>query len=91
MWGHPSDLHFPAAQMDEKQDVIRHQPPQGPDLGGEEVSRHEHVHMRADELFPRRGSLALWRWRNAMALEDVPHRLITDCQAQVGLNLEQLS
>jgi hypothetical protein len=35
--------------------------------------------MRADKLVPRCGGLALWRWRQAMALEDVAHRLSTDC------------
>jgi hypothetical protein len=39
--------------------------------------------MRADKLFPRRGSLALWRWRQAMALEDIPYGLVTNCIAEV--------
>ena len=30
------------------------------------------------------GGLALWRWRDTMALEDVAHRLVTDRQAEVG-------
>src|SRR5229473_7244959 len=70
--------------MDEKEDVIRHEPTQRPDLGGKEVGRHEDVHVRADKLFPRRGGLALWRWRNAMTLEDVAHGLVADRIAQVG-------
>jgi hypothetical protein len=77
-------MHFPAAQMDEKQDVIRHEPAQRPDLSGEEVGRHEDVHVRPDELLPGGRGLALWRWRNAMALEDVAHGLVTDRRAQVG-------
>jgi hypothetical protein len=75
------------AQMQEKQDIIGHEPAQGPGLSGEEVRRHEDVHVRADKLLPRRGGLALWRWRDAMALEDVAHRLVADREAQVGLNL----
>src|SRR5262252_10664060 len=84
MWGHSSHLHFPAAQMEEKQDIIRHEPAQRPDLSGEEVGRHEDVHVCPDELLPGGGGLALWRWRDAMALEDVAHRLVTDRQAKVG-------
>ena len=30
-------MDLPTVQMDEKQDVIRHEPTQRPDLGGEEV------------------------------------------------------
>src|SRR5262249_39031757 len=30
MWGHPSHVHLPAAQMDEKQDVVCHQPTERP-------------------------------------------------------------
>src|SRR5262247_1906695 len=40
--------------------------------------------MRTDKLLPRRGRLALRGRRDAMALEDVAHRLRTDRQAQVG-------
>src|SRR5207249_2228044 len=51
--------------------------------GGEEVGRHEDVHVRADKLLPRRGRLALGSRRYAMALEDVAHGLVTDRIAQV--------
>jgi len=40
--------------------------------------------VRADELLPRGGGLALWRWGNAMAFQDVAHCLVTDRQTQVG-------
>src|SRR5262247_2364120 len=40
--------------------------------------------MRTDKLLPRRGRLALRGWRDAMALEDVAHRLSTNRQAQVS-------
>src|SRR5438128_12141621 len=79
---HPRNMHLPAPQMDEKEDVIRHQPAQRPNLGGEKVRRDQHIHVRTDTLLPGRRSLALWSRRNAMALKDVAHGLITDCQAQ---------
>lgn len=37
----------------------RHQPSQCPDLSGEEVGRHEDVHVQADKLFPWNRGLAL--------------------------------
>src|SRR5437879_328470 len=81
---HTSHMDLPTPKVNEKQDVVRYQPAQGPDLGGEEIRRHEDVHMHADELFPRGGRLALWRRWDAVAFEDVAHRLRTDRQAQVG-------
>src|SRR5437879_2274310 len=63
--------------------VIRYEPPPCPDLGGEEVGRDQHVQMRADTLLPRGRRLPLWRWGDAVALENVPHRLVTDRIAQV--------
>src|SRR2546421_10535617 len=79
---HTSHMDLPTPKVNEKQDVVRYQPAQGPGLGGEEIRRHEDVHMRADELFPRGGRLALWRRWDAVAFEDVAHRLRTDRQAQ---------
>src|SRR5712691_6942510 len=40
--------------------------------------------MRADELFPRRGGLALWRRWEVMALQDIAHGLVTDGISEVG-------
>src|SRR6266850_2271372 len=40
--------------------------------------------MHADECLPRRRGLALWRWWEAMALQDVADRLVTDGVAQIG-------
>src|SRR5262245_65075789 len=39
--------------------------------------------MRTDELFPGSGRLALGRRRDAMALEDVAHGLVTDSVSEV--------
>src|SRR5436853_271354 len=46
---HPRNMHLPAPQMDEKEDVIHHQPAQRPDLGGEKVRRDQHIHVRTDK------------------------------------------
>src|SRR6266850_4450501 len=70
--------------MDAKEDGIRHEPTQRPDLGGQEVGRHEDIHVRADTLFPRRGGRALWGWREAMAFQDVAHSLVTDSVPEIG-------
>jgi hypothetical protein len=75
------DLSTP--KMHEKQDIVRYQPTQRPDLGGEEVGGHEDGQMRADALFPRGGALTLWRWRETMTLGDVAHCLVTHRVAQV--------
>src|SRR5712691_1521373 len=37
-----------------------HQTTPGSHLGGAKVCRHQHSHVRADELLPRGGPLALW-------------------------------
>ena len=84
MWRDTCHGDLPTPNVYEKQDVIRYQPTESPDFSGEEVGRHKDVQVGADELFPRGGGLALWRWRDTMALEDVAHRLGTDRQAQVG-------
>ena len=68
----------------EKQHVVRHQPTQRPDFGGEEVGRHEDVKMGAEELLPRGRLPPLRCWWESMALEDIPHSLVADGVAQVG-------
>src|SRR3954452_4018900 len=80
----PRDMDLPASPVDEEQHVVRHQPPQCPDLSGQEVCGDEDIHVRADELLPGGRGLALWRWGEAVALQDVAHRLVTDGVAQVG-------
>src|SRR5215470_12737467 len=83
MWGHPSHVHLPAGEVDKKQHVIRHQPSCRPDLGGEEVGGDQHIHMRTDKLFPRSRLLALGGWEDAVALQNVAHRLVTNSVAQM--------
>src|SRR5262249_59631578 len=69
MRGYPSHMHLPTAQVDEKQHGICYEPPQRPDLGGEEVRRHEDVEMGADACLPRGGGPPLWSRRDPMALD----------------------
>src|SRR6266581_7000019 len=83
MGRHARDMDFPASKVHEKQHRVRHEPTERPDLSGEEVGGHQHIHMCADELFPRRRGLALRRRWETMALENVPHRLITHSVSQV--------
>src|SRR2546427_8753221 len=78
------DMDLPATQVDEKEYVVGYQATQRPDLSSEEVGRHKDVHVRADELLPRGGGFALWGRGDAMAFQDVAHRLVTDRIAQVG-------
>src|SRR6266851_98860 len=81
---HARDMDLTAAQMDEKEHVIGHQPTPCPHLGGEEVGGYQHLHVRADKLLPRRGGLTLWRRWEAMALEDIADRLVADGVPKVG-------
>src|SRR5712691_3074664 len=83
MGRHARDIDLPTTKMDEKQDVVCYQPAQRPDLGGEEVGRHEDVQMRADKLLPGGGRLPLRCWGKVMALQDVADALVTDRIAQV--------
>ena len=84
MRGHPSHMHFPAAKVDEKQDVVRHEPAQRLDLSREKIRRHEHIHVCADTLRPGGRGLTLWSWGEAMTFQDVPHGLVTDGVPKVG-------
>jgi len=84
VWGHASDMHFSGAESDKEEDVIRHEPTQGPDLSREEVGGHQDVDVRMDKLFPRSGLLPLWGWEKAMAFQDVPDGLVTHGVPQIG-------
>src|SRR6516162_233714 len=81
---HSSNMHFPGTEPDKEQDVVCHEPTEGPDLSSEEVGRHQYVQMRADKLLPGGSGLALWRGWEAMAFQDVAHGLGTDGIPKVG-------
>jgi len=50
----------------------------------EEVRRQQAIEMATDELMPGGGLLPLWRWWNAMLLEDISHALVAERVSQVG-------
>ena len=78
-----SDMDFPACQVNKEQHVVRHQPSSRPHLGREKVRRHQPLHVRADELVPGGGLLALWSRWDAMTLQDVADRLVADRVVQM--------
>ena len=71
MRGYACNVDPPTPQVDEKQDVIRHQPAERPYLRGEEVRCDEHVHVRANEGLPGARLFALRGWLDTMALENI--------------------
>ena len=73
-----------ALQVDEEQDLKRHQSAQGEHLDAEEVGSGEHRQVRADEGCPGRSTVALWSWRHTVAPQNVANRLIRDIVAEVG-------
>jgi hypothetical protein len=62
--------------MDKEQHVAGDLAAQREHFRGEEVGPGENVHMGAEQRLPRRGALALWGRGNAVATENVSHRLI---------------
>src|SRR5262249_1471952 len=60
-----------------------HQPSPPPRLGREEACGAQHSQMDADKLPPGEGLCAFRGWRDAMALEDVADRLITNGIAEI--------
>src|SRR5438093_100445 len=81
---HPRNMDLPAAQMDKKEHVVRHQAGRRPDLGGEEVRSDEDLHMRVDKFFPGGGLLPLWSRRETVALQDVSHGLVAESVPEIG-------
>ncbi len=51
---------------------------------GKEVRRQQDIEVKTDELVPRGGLRALWRWGNAMMLENIPYALVAERVSQVG-------
>src|SRR6266404_4441756 len=71
-------MYVIAGEAGDKQHIVGYQHAPGPDLRREKVGGHEHVHVETDEFPPSRGLLPLrGRW-DAMTLENVPDRLVTD-------------
>jgi hypothetical protein len=80
----PGQADTPTLQMNEEQNVIRHQATPGEDLDGEEIDASQHGHMRLNKLLPRRGLAPFRRRSNALALQNIPYGLIRDGVTEVG-------
>ena len=70
--------------MDKEQNIISDQPTQCQYLHGEEVSSRENGHVGVNERFPCGAALALWGWVNAVATQNISHRLVRQGIAQIG-------
>src|SRR5919106_5209013 len=86
---HPGDVDLSSLHMDKEEDVIRHQPAQGPHFGGEEVRGPQHIHVRTNKCLPGRGFATLWRCRYAPTLENIADRLIADLVTQMSQGTRQ--
>src|SRR5215468_1737005 len=69
-------IHSASLQVNEEKHIVGQQSLERQDFRREEIHPDQNVPVRADKVFPRNGLLTLRRWRNAMATEDVAHRLI---------------
>src|SRR5262249_8862859 len=69
---------------DEKEEGRNHETHPTPHCTGKEVGGSEHIQVETDRLPPGHGPLPFWRGGNAVTLEDIPYRLVTDAIAQVG-------
>ena len=78
------DVDAPGREVNEEQNVVRHQPTLSPHLRGEEVRRCKDVHMRADELRPGGGLLSLRGRRYAVTSQGVADGLVTHLMPEVG-------
>jgi len=75
--------HSPGLQVQKEQYVIGDQATPGQDFDCEEIRAGQHRHMRLDEFLPGGLLFALRRWRQAITLQCIPHRLIRDLMAEV--------
>jgi hypothetical protein len=78
---HRTDLVM--TQVDEARRARDDQPKPTPDFTVEEVGGPQHVQVESDELPPRHGPLTLRGGEDAMALEDIAHRLVADRVSQM--------
>lgn len=80
---HAYRLGLVTAAVDKAQQERHGQSKPAPHLAVEEAGRPQHRHVAADEFPPDHGLLALRSREDAMTLEDIPHRLVTNRVAQV--------
>jgi len=81
---HPYGRDLTTTAVDEPEEQGDHKPTPAPHLTREEVRRQQDIKMATDELMPGGGLLPLWRWWNAMLLEDISHALVAERVSQVG-------
>ena len=80
----PGDIHPAALEMNEEQDVVGHQPAQRQHLCGEEVGPCQQRYMGPNEGRPSSRALALRRWRQTVAPQNITDRLIGNLVSQIG-------
>jgi len=68
----------------EKEEGRDHETHPTPYYTGKEVGGSQHIQVETDILPPGHGLLPFWRVGNAVTLENIPYRLVTDGIAQVG-------
>ena len=76
-------MNAPRSQVNEEQNVIGDEPRLRPHLRGEEICRRKDVHVRADELVPRRCLFSLRHGRYAVALQYVADGLVAHSVPEV--------
>src|SRR5882757_1872254 len=87
MNGDPSDVYPAALEVDEAQHVVRYQPAQRQHLGGTEVGPRQRLHVSPTERGPRGRALALRRWRQTSAPQNITNSLIVNLVPQIGQRL----
>jgi hypothetical protein len=68
--GHPEDLDLARGQVDGEQDIVGRGAEQSGDIHGEEVGRHQLVHLLGDEGLPGRVGRPLGSRLETMAIQD---------------------
>ncbi len=76
MWGYSGTVHLPTPNLEEKQNVLGHQPTRRPNLGGKEICRDQEVPVGAKTLAPRRRLFSLRCRGEVMPLQDSADRLV---------------
>ena len=81
---HPHGRDLVPTAGDATEERGNREPKPAPHLTGEEVRRQQDIEVETDEFVPRGGRLPLWRWWNAMMLEDIPYALVAERVSQIG-------